>query len=126
MSGTIAMMYWVAYTPNYWSGSHLVYVWYAITCLFLAIVVFSIATSSGLTRALFENRGVVFLGTVSYSIYLWHYPIARWVSESMDKAAAGRVGYTLAVFAATVAASSLSYYAVERPFMRWGARRRAS
>jgi peptidoglycan/LPS O-acetylase OafA/YrhL len=126
MSGTVAMMYWIHHTPDYWSGSRLVYVWYTITCVFLAIAVFSIATSSRLTRALFENRAMVFLGTVSYSIYLWHYPVSRLVAEHMDKAAAGRVGFGLAAFAATVAVSAASYYAVERPFMRWGSRRKAS
>lgn len=126
MSGTIAMMYWVHHTLDYWSGSRLVYVWYTITCLFLAAVVFSIATSSRLTRALFENRVMVFLGTVSYSIYLWHYPVSELVHDQMNRAAVGRIAFALMAFAATVAVSAASYYLVERPFMRWGARRRAS
>jgi len=118
MAGTVGMMYAVHHTPDYWSGSKLVYVWYVTTCAFLALVILAIALSSRITRALFENRAMVFLGTVSYSIYLWHYPVSELVARQMNLPATGRIGFALAAFAATVAVSAVSYYAVERPFMR--------
>jgi len=111
------MMFWVHHTPDYWSGSKLVYVWYVMTCAFLALVILAIALSSRITRALFENRAMLFLGTVSYSIYLWHYPVSELVAKHLGRAG-GRYGFWLAAFAATVAVSALSYYLVERPFMR--------
>ncbi len=122
MGGAIAMMHWVHHTLDYWSGSRLPYVWYPLTSFFLAMVVLAIALSSRITRFLFENRAMVYLGTISYSIYLWHYPVSGLVAAHIDRASAGRVGFALAAFAATVAVASVSYYLVERPFMRWGAR----
>jgi peptidoglycan/LPS O-acetylase OafA/YrhL len=57
--------------------------WYVTTCAFLALVILAIALSSRITRALFENRAMVFLGTVSYSIYLWHYPVSELVAKHL-------------------------------------------
>jgi peptidoglycan/LPS O-acetylase OafA/YrhL len=124
MSGTLGMMYLVHHTPDYWSGSKVVYIWYVTTCAFLALVILAIALSSRITRVLFENRAMVFLGTVSYSIYLWHYPVSELVAKQLGLASTGRVTFALAAFAATVAVASLSYYAIERPFMQWGSRGR--
>jgi peptidoglycan/LPS O-acetylase OafA/YrhL len=121
MAGTIAMMHWVHHTPDYWNGSRLPYFWYTMTAAFLAMVVLSIALSSGLTRVLFENAPVVWLGTISYSIYLWHYPVSKFVALELGGATMPRVQFGLFAFAATVAVSAISYYAVERPFMRRGA-----
>jgi peptidoglycan/LPS O-acetylase OafA/YrhL len=121
MTGAIAMMHWIHHTPDYWSGSRLPYFWYTATSAFLAMAVLSIALSSRLTRFLFENGPVVWLGTISYSIYLWHYPVSKWVATNLGGAAMDRIEFGLAAFAATVAVSAVSYYAVERPFMRWGA-----
>ena len=123
MSGTIAMMHWVHHTLDYWSGSRLPYFWYTMTAAFLAMVVLSISLSSALTRLLFENATVVWLGTISYSIYLWHYPVSMLVADWGGKEL-GRVPFGLAAFAATVAVSAVSYYLVERPFMQWGAKAR--
>jgi peptidoglycan/LPS O-acetylase OafA/YrhL len=122
MSGTIAMMHWVHHTPDYWSGSHLPYFWYPMTSAFLAMVILSIALSCAVTRVIFENAPVVWLGTISYSIYLWHYPVSKLVAD-WGAIGLGRVPFALAAFAATVFVSAVSYYLIERTFMQAGSRK---
>jgi peptidoglycan/LPS O-acetylase OafA/YrhL len=61
------------------------------------------------------------LGTLSYGIYLWHYPMIRllraqewWPMDLVPKLAL--------VFGFAAAAAAVSWYCVERPALRWSAR----
>ena len=66
-----------------------------------------------------------YLGRISYSLYLWHYPLFIWINGTRT----GLTGYPLFVVraAATVAVATVSFYAVERPirqgtfFRQWRA-----
>jgi peptidoglycan/LPS O-acetylase OafA/YrhL len=65
------------------------------------------------------------LGTLSFSIYLMHYPVLlaltrmHWVvALSTDPVRAEVLYVTLVVIPLTVLASTLTYYVVERPFLR--------
>ena len=71
---------------------------------------------------LFANRIVVWLGTISYSIYLWHFPLLSWLANTTLVRQAGvtfdstftsllTIGLALAL-----AISAISYYIIERPF----------
>jgi len=66
-------------------------------------------------RTLFEARWLIWLGKLSYSLYLWHYPIYFWVKAGRG----GGPGMQLIGTAATLLAGSVSYYLVERPALRW-------
>jgi peptidoglycan/LPS O-acetylase OafA/YrhL len=117
-AGVIAMMYVIHHTPDYWSGHWLLFAWHTITATFVAIVILAIVISGPATRLVFENRVAVFLGTVSYSIYLWHFPITKWTAGFVDLPSLGLRGALLLLAPIVVAASAVSYYAVERPFLR--------
>jgi peptidoglycan/LPS O-acetylase OafA/YrhL len=80
-------------------------------------LVFGIALSGPLTRFLFESRVVLFLGTISYSLYLWHLPVALWVSQAVDMSRMNIGTFALVAVPPIVAASAASYYLVERRFM---------
>jgi peptidoglycan/LPS O-acetylase OafA/YrhL len=58
---------------------------------------------------------LVWLGTISYGAYLWHYPVYIY----FDSARTGLSGLSLLAvrFASTVALATASYYLVERPVM---------
>jgi peptidoglycan/LPS O-acetylase OafA/YrhL len=69
-----------------------------------------------LLARLFETRPLVGLGLISYGIYLWHWPISLWVTESSTHLH----GVTLFVVqcAFTLGVSLISYYVVEQPIRR--------
>ena len=118
LGGVVAMIYYIdAIYLEYWQGHPALFFWHSATSAFAALAVLGIALGGPLTRALFENRVMVWLGTISYSIYLWHYPIAQWVKPPLDAMQAGLAGYMLAAVTLTIAASAVSYYLVERPFL---------
>jgi peptidoglycan/LPS O-acetylase OafA/YrhL len=58
---------------------------------------------------------LIWLGTISYGAYLWHYPVYVY----FDSARTGLSGLSLLAvrFASTVALAAASYYLVERPVM---------
>jgi len=72
-------------------------------------------TRGGLRRVL-ASRPLVWLGTISYGIYLWHLPIFdKFASRLVPH---GQVVTTLVVTCLTLAAASASFYLVERPAQR--------
>lgn len=118
LGGVVAMIYFIdAIYLEYWRGHPALFFWHSATSAFVALAVLGIALGGPFTRALFENRVAVWLGTISYSIYLWHYPILQWVQGPLDAMKAGLAGYLLAAVPLTIAASAVSYYLVERPFL---------
>jgi peptidoglycan/LPS O-acetylase OafA/YrhL len=79
----------------------------------VVLLVRALHSDSAISRVL-SRRPFVFLGRISYSVYLWHYPIFVWLGVTavgvgwLDGFAAGLV----------VAAACASYYFVELPFLR--------
>lgn len=75
-----------------------------------------IATERNPLRSMLARRPLPQIGRISYGLYLWHWPIFTWLTES-------RLGFTgLAQFAVqvtvTVAAAMVSFVVIERPMRR--------
>jgi peptidoglycan/LPS O-acetylase OafA/YrhL len=71
-------------------------------------------------RALLANRQIVFVGLVSYGIYLWHAPIGLWLVRSggvLDSPQPAVVLLALLV-PMSILLGAASWYCVERPLMR--------
>ncbi|MBV8952144.1 MAG: acyltransferase [Actinobacteria bacterium] len=117
-------------------GQHYLYL---ASAVFLVLpAVFGAQTrESSLVRRFLTNRVVVYLGVVSYGIYLWHDPwIDRYVAwtgvavfsvyhsttpfawHTSGLISVPFFALTLAVFALTVAAASVSWFLLERPVLR--------
>ena len=80
-----------------------------------AIIAAAVCVPAGLVARVLSTAPLVWLGTISYGAYLWHYPLFIFFDP-------GRTGLTgLGLFAvrfgATVAIAAVSYYLVERPVM---------
>jgi peptidoglycan/LPS O-acetylase OafA/YrhL len=103
----------------------------ALVCtLLLGLVVLQTAERRAptLLLRLLETRPVIWVGLVSYSVFLWHGPIVRWLAGH-DLVLAGRLGFgvnTLFLLALTLACSAITYRFVEEPALRLKARRRPS
>lgn len=87
------------------------------------------ATRTAFVR-LFDHPFVVSLGTISYSIYLWHLPVVELLAfrvlgtASRPPSASGYFVLLAATLAVVLPLSALSYRWVERPFLDARARRR--
>ncbi|HWT17189.1 MAG TPA: acyltransferase [Patescibacteria group bacterium] len=94
------------------------YVHYTALAVSIAMVVLGIAAGwRGFARC-FEGRIFMFAGTVSYSLYLWHYPVFQWLFRHaawLDAAPAGLRGAIALIAAAIV--TWIAYLAFERPFL---------
>ena len=86
----------------------------------LAAVVLPHATARPRVVRALEWRPLVFIGIVSYSVYLWHSPVLDWMGEhGLVRAGAGGLAATVAVaLAMTLVIASVSYAFVEAPALR--------
>lgn len=73
-------------------------------------------TYTPLHQRLLENRVMVFIGKVSYSWYLWHWPLLSLARISADAPLTAMQG--LAISAGALVIATLSWYFVEKPFRR--------
>jgi peptidoglycan/LPS O-acetylase OafA/YrhL len=68
------------------------------------------------------GRVLAGLGTISYGFYLWHVPVLM-VLRGYGLLPLDPVAGTLVALAPALAVSTLSWFALERPVLRWTARR---
>jgi peptidoglycan/LPS O-acetylase OafA/YrhL len=83
-----------------------------------AIIIAAVCVPGGPIARVLSFRVLVWLGTISYGGYLWHYPVFIY----LDQARTGLTGISLLIvrFATTFALAAASYYLVERPVMYGG------
>ncbi|WP_053150875.1 acyltransferase family protein [Pseudomonas sp. P97.38] len=86
-----------------------------IPCLGAALLI--LAGSTGIESRLLNNRPMVFIGLISYSLYLWHWPLIAYLNY-LGIAMTLPVG--LSLLAMSIALSWLSWRYVEVPFRRSG------
>jgi peptidoglycan/LPS O-acetylase OafA/YrhL len=67
-----------------------------------------------------ETRPFVWAGLISYSVFLWHEPIVRWLQGHglTTGGVTGLVTNTLLLLAITAVLSTLTYRCVELPALR--------
>ncbi len=80
-----------------------------------------VGTRSGLGLRILSSRPFVFLGVISYGIYLWHKSILSWVWERAAtlpprQAFLGHLGWVLVP---TIVVATISYCVIERPMVDW-------
>lgn len=86
----------------------------------LALIVYASAARARAAEALFSGRALAFLGTISYSLYLWHavvFQVAQRSGFSQWPPVVGLAGLALSLVPVVVAVSWLSYRLTEHPFL---------
>ena len=121
---TIGWMYVLdARATAYWQGHWLVYVWNPIAGLFLALLLCSLALDGKLARMLFANSAMLWLGKISYSLYLWHFAVLevmvhlKLFGEGAPDTILARV--TLYSLGPVLLVAWLSWRCTEHPFQRY-------
>jgi peptidoglycan/LPS O-acetylase OafA/YrhL len=94
----------------------------AVSCsLFLALVVLPLpSTRQSVIVRVLETRPFLFVGVVSYSVFLWHLPVILAMREQ-GLTVSGSLGFfvnALTVGAVTLVLSALTYRLVEEPALR--------
>ncbi len=105
------------YTPRFYELGGFTLVALASALFVLDVTLFE----PRLLRAVLELPPLVFLGKISYGIYLWHVPIFELFPNERFRAPAALV--LSLKLAASVAIPALSFYLVERPLLRFKPKR---
>lgn len=84
-----------------------------INLFFASLILLLLLESSPLFRAVLENPFVIWIGKLSYSLYLWHL-LARFAAETFIGGPGARIAVSVIL---AFAMAALSYYVIERPFL---------
>jgi len=89
-------------------------------CLGAALIIASGETGGSFVGRILAWRPMVFVGLISYSLYLWHWPILVFqnISYILVNAPPGSKSVKVAVFAASILVATLSWAFVETPFRK--------
>jgi len=122
----LGLMQWQLWMDAvYWSGHWILVVWPPLVAVAIAIMVYHLKTPLPEMTWL-SSSPLVWLGHVSFGIYLWHFQVMRAMLLLLPDAWGTPL---LSLFALIVAAvftlvlAALSFYLIERPLMGWGKRK---
>lgn len=91
----------------------------ALTTVLSALLIAALVVPGTLVDRLFALKPLVWIGKISYGMYLWHYPVIL-LTTNANAASATPWYVHLFQLALTIAISAVSYYFVENP-IRHGA-----
>lgn len=86
----------------------------ALATLFTVMAIFSGHSAHNVSKHLLSNPILVYLGKISYSMYLWHWPIVVFYTTAYNPTP--DTAQKLMMLFASIAAGHISYQLVEQPF----------
>lgn len=95
----------------------LVFVQFSLLGLIFATLCYAACGTGWLVRLLLGGRVLGALGTISYSLYLWHAPILHWQADWNWPTGWGSALPILLTASLILLVSGLSYRVLERPFL---------
>ena len=78
------------------------------------VVLLAVQQHHGALHQMLSAPALMLVGKLSYGIYLWHYPVVRYLRADLPWPAVVVLGFLI-----SAALAALSYYTVERWAMRW-------
>jgi peptidoglycan/LPS O-acetylase OafA/YrhL len=119
----LVAVYWLpGKRHEYWADNPIFYLWTPALVLGVCAIIFSGVGGARFVGGLFSNRFMTYAGLVSYSYYLWHFPVLRWISATEWFQALDAMRFAILLGASTpliAVISVLSYVLVEVPGMRF-------
>ena len=119
----LAAIYWLPGNRHeYWADNPIFYLWTPALVLGIATIIFAGVGGGRMMNRLFASRFMIYAGLVSYSYYLWHFPVLNWIvaTEWFQALESMRFLTLLLVSAPLIfVVSTLSYVLVEVPGMRF-------
>jgi len=90
---------------------------FVLVAICVSVLLLHLATSTtSMIARLFSWGPVIFFGQISFSLYLWHYPIFRFITRNtVDLAHYSLFAVRVAV---TIIVATISYFLIERPLRR--------
>ena len=122
----LALMQWQLWMDAvYWSGHWILVVWPPLVALAITVLVYHLQEPLP-SMAWLSSGLLVWLGHVSFGIYLWHFQVMRAMVLLFPDAWSTPAQSGLALMIAvpvTLVLAALSFYLIERPLMGWGKRK---
>jgi peptidoglycan/LPS O-acetylase OafA/YrhL len=87
------------------------------------LILVEVLTARSRVSALLEARPVVWVGRISYGLYIWHYPIFRyitfgWFGATTDVFDLAAIKLQVVRFSLTLVVATCSFYFIESPMLR--------
>lgn len=117
----LILLYWMhADYRQYWRHNLIFYLWTPMFSIAITLLLINGMAGCRIIQALFANRVMVFIGTISYSLYLWHMPIMEHLLAS--PIISNHSGYILPrllvpALGLTLFCAFVSYILIERTFI---------
>ena len=86
--------------------------WSLASVLAAVLILQLVVTSDTLVHRCLQNRALVFMGRISYGLYVWHFPILAMMQK--HDLPWQNLGYLVPSFIVALA----SYYFLELPFLK--------
>lgn len=114
LASAIFIVYFALTTPRneplLYSGG------FSVAGLAIAVALLALLGPATLATTLLRVKPLVWLGRISYGLYLWHWPVRGLVFGNSTQPSATRI---IAAVVFSLAITSLSFYLIELPFLRW-------
>ncbi len=111
----IILLFYILSTLVMGRGIRSIYIWYLplLEVLSALLIVYLYLRKSDRV-VFFSNKYLVWLGSISYGLYLWHWVVYRVVADI------GGTGIDIAIYGslASILLATISYYFVEKPVLR--------
>jgi peptidoglycan/LPS O-acetylase OafA/YrhL len=99
---------------------------YALAATLFALPLALGFRSQGALGRLLTWAPLVYVGTVSYGLYIWHNQVVDFIAQDVfgwtEPTQGSAIVITVLTFAVALGIASLSWYLVERPLLRWSRR----
>jgi peptidoglycan/LPS O-acetylase OafA/YrhL len=105
----------VAVSNDHFQMSH------ALFSAIWGVLILGMLHGTGLMRRLLDSPALLFVGMVSYSLYLWHWAVLKVVTFAVP---APPMLKAWLVLIGSLLVAALSYWLIERPALRWSAKLR--